>query len=277
MISEKDIIEIHQSTKDFTIWYEQSVNSISKYNGHSAAMRMVQFSIVESLDEILIYDINDVEAAKDTMMEVYEAIFTSLKENDYMECVNHFIMKDTLYIDFMAEYRLNRFTKIENTGTYWLKLVDDFYDDPASAVALLDDLIPYISWTYTYVFAYAKQYITDNPGNVEINTSIYRTPNYWELKELEHLLDIYPENCFKSEYRYANREELLYDLVNHGIFLPQAIRITGCIRRGLGLDDEQKKELLRHGMDYIDDMENIMYLPSVANTFVKVFSVNKLI
>ena len=38
-----------------------------------------------------------------------------------------------------------------------------------------------------------------------------------------------------------------------------------------------KKELSRHGMDYIDDMENIMYLPSVANTFVKVFSVNKLI
>ncbi len=277
MLSEKDIICIHQTTKDFSIWYKQSIEALTKFLNRDIAKNLIQYAMLEAIDEIVIKDEVEIESAKLTMLELYDAIFESVSECDYKECVNSFVKSTKEYYEFMEKYRLDRSVSIKSTGTYWLKLVDSLEGNADKYLEMINELVPFVTWVWTYSFEYAIQYVIDNPCNVTINNRIYKPCNYWELKDLEDYYDNYPNKKEQTDYPYNDREELLLDIVRHGMFLPQAIIVTRRIRRGQRLTEEQSQHLVDCGMTNVEQICSTRYLQSISGIFYNVFRVNKLI
>ena len=272
-----DIIKVHQTTKDFTIWYRKSIDAIAKYIPYDDAKRLMQYSLIIAINEAVVLDLNELEASKSNLHDLYEALFRSLSEDEYLQTLERFENNTDDYQIFIHQYKLDRFAKIGETGSFWLKTIDSMYDFADKQLEFLDDIVPFISWTYTYAFEYANQYLTADVYNIKYNQDVRHPYNYWELKEQEHALDIFPDKQEKDEYIYHNREELLYDLVEHGVFLPAAKKITHRIRTGRGLDEEQKELLAASKYEKMNEINEIKYLPSIAGVFSKVFRVNKLI
>ena len=52
MLKDIDIISVHQSSKNFTFWYEDSIERLAKYIGKDNAQALIIYAVLEAVDEV---------------------------------------------------------------------------------------------------------------------------------------------------------------------------------------------------------------------------------
>lgn len=276
----EDMIKEHQDSKNFKKWYGLIKDSIAEIVGEDNSGKMMQYRMLELAEGIVFVNEDDMNHTTAYLDEMYKNMFETVLEPDYDFCLDAFSSKSNEYIEFMKYYRVEQNPSVINTGSFWLKKFDSLADDIEETINLMNILIQFVSWTYSFTYAFVNQYMVENVGVLRFDYMKYLPVNYWVLKEIEELLDNYDfsaNNCADSLCEY--KEELLQELVKSGIFIARAIKITHRVRIGKGLSESMRNELLKHGYDSetIKTISCIKYLKGGIGTLNNIFRVNKII
>ena len=279
MISEKEIITLHQTTKQFNVWYVKSVGMLKHYMEEEKAYKLVHYSIFEVVDESVVCRADHQKGSPadfEIMTDIYYHIFRALGVKNYTDIVREYMnTRGIVYYKFMHKYGVHHMLKKGKMGKYWNTLLKNFASSEARK-KLLEDLMSFSIWNDAYVRSFVYQYLAPQHVDVEFDYSTYRNYSYSELKRLEQKLDNYTDGQDEKKVNYSTREAFLVDLVGKNIGYESAVQIDRKICNSKKLDVSIQQILHKMRITTQEDLSEIKHLKSLEEIYLDVFRVNDL-